>query len=110
MTNAKKFGIRHLPLVIRTLHAEEFAGLVEDLLVYFEGPSLPGEPLDAGPRHGADEVGNVREPRFGGRGPSDRDRLARPVGRRRAEMLGSLASAAEVHRTGIGSPAWSGLP
>ena len=54
-------------------HAEEVAGRVEDLLVYFEGPSLPGESLDAGPRHRADELGNVREPRFGAGSPPDGD-------------------------------------
>ena len=57
-------------------HAEEVAGRVEDLLVHFERPSLPGEPLDAGPRHGADELGNVREPGFRRGSPADGDRLA----------------------------------
>ena len=46
------------------------------LLVHFEGPSLSGESLDACPRHGADELGNVCEPGFGGGGPPDGDRLA----------------------------------
>ena len=57
-------------------HAEEVAGRVEDLLVHFEGPSLSGESLDACPRHGADELGNVREPRFGSGSPADRDWLS----------------------------------
>src|SRR6185295_1603696 len=51
------------------LHAEEVAGRVEDLLVHFEGPSVSGESLDAGPCHGAYERGDVREPRFGGGSP-----------------------------------------
>ena len=59
----------------RCSHAEELAGRVEDLLVHFQGPSLAGESLDAGPRHGADELGNVREPGFGGGSPPDGDRL-----------------------------------
>ena len=77
-----------------TSHAEEVAGRVEDLLVHFEGPSLPGESLDAGPRHGADELGNVREPGFGGGGPPDGDRLA---GLRASARLPSPASS---RRTG----------
>ena len=59
----------------RDSHAEEVSGRVEDLLVHFEGPSLPGEFLDAGPRHGADELGNVREPGFRGGSPPDGHRL-----------------------------------
>src|SRR5262245_66598652 len=52
-----------------SLHAEELTGRVEDLLVHFERPPLAGESLDAGPRHGADELGNVRESGFGGGSP-----------------------------------------
>ena len=59
-------------------HAEELACRVEDRFVHFQDTALSGKFLDAGPRHGADEFGNVREPRFGGGSPPDGDRFALP--------------------------------
>ena len=59
-------------------HAEEVAGRVEDLLVHFQGPLSRA---------------NLSMP-------------VRAMGRTNSGMFASRASAAAVHRTGIGSPAW----
>src|SRR4029453_17429895 len=71
------------------LHAKELTRGIEDLLVYFHGAPLAGESLDAGPRHGADEFRNVREPRFGGGCP--------PASARLPELLGLLLLVARNH-------------
>ena len=96
----RRARVRMSMFISRASHAEEVAGRVEDLLVHFQGPPLAGESLDAGPRHGADELGNVREPRFGGGSPPDRDRLAGLD--RRCVLLRCPESS-----RGTGTPRWT---
>ena len=62
--------IRHLT------HMPKKSLAASRILVHFEGPSLLGEFLDTYFGHRADELRNVREPRFRGGGPPDGNWLA----------------------------------
>ena len=94
----------------RCLHAEEVAGRVEDLLVHFQRPPLSGESLDAGPRHGADELGNVREPRFGAGTSTGLGLARRPDPVERSSVAGIIAVNGHLVRLGRAGSPGSTLP
>jgi hypothetical protein len=59
------------------LHTEKVTGSIEDLFVDFERPAIARKSLDAGSRHRANELRNVRETGFRRGGPTDGDRFGR---------------------------------